>query len=165
MSQLKESSSRAAKTPSGETHTETSLIHRSVTCTCLHHLIDLCSKAVCMCVFSVTTWTESSLLTLHCTAVSVIVFLGPYLVLPCPLSHSLTEWESRLTFSLKGRGSSRHNVQAGESANRNAALPRHLLETSHRFSQRDGEFRGGVLGGMTSPTVAANPYFSSRPIW
>lgn len=43
---------------------------------------------------------------LHCIAVSLVVFLGPYLVLLCPFSHSLTESESKLTFSLKGRGSS-----------------------------------------------------------
>lgn len=58
-----------------------------------------------------------------------IVFFGPYPVLLCLLSHSVSERESKMTFSLKGRGASRHEVQGCESPNRNATLPRHLLKT------------------------------------
>lgn len=44
---------------------------RSVTCTCLHHVIDFCALAVCQCVFPVTARKESDLPTvypaLHCS--------------------------------------------------------------------------------------------------
>lgn len=113
-------------------NTETSMIHRSVTCTVYTTLL-ICVPRLCV---SVCVFCSSSPFTLHCIAVSLIVFLGPYLVLLYPFSHLLRERESRLTFSLKGHGGSPHNVQASDSANRNAALPRHLLEILSRFSQR-----------------------------
>lgn len=140
------------------------MIHKSVTYTCLHHFINMGTKTVC--VFECPHPLPWICLEVHSVCLSVIVILVPYLVLLCAFCYSLTDRERRVTFPLKRCGSSQHSLcKLATHPIRNAALPRHLLETSQSFSQRDEEVRVGVLGGMPFCMLLLTYNSLLNPFW